>query len=117
MPIITMLVTSRVPFSRSAQSLSRSRRHDLDDDLTRGEISHQPLCAGVAECAVQGAADLRGDAQRAAVGLRDIDAFDLMRPLVAVAARQPQQPLAGTVAGGLLGHNLRAVDGETLGER
>src|SRR6516165_5424771 len=39
----------------------------------------------------QGAADLRGDAQRATVFLRDVDRLDLL------AIREAQQPLAGPV--------------------
>src|SRR5262249_9549212 len=81
------------------------RHHHLADDLARGEVAHQALRAGVAERAIERAADLRGDAQRAAVGFGDIDALDLMRPLDPVAARQTQQPFAGAVIGDLLGYD------------
>ena len=89
-----------------------ARHHDLADDFTRREIAHQPLRAGVAERAIQRAADLRGNAERAAVGFRDVDTLDLVRFLETVAARQAQQPFAGAVAGNLLGDHLGARHGE-----
>jgi len=95
--------------SRSTQSLARD--HHLADDLAGGEVAHQPLGAGVAERAVQRAADLGRHAQRAAVGLGNVDALDLVGPARALAG-QPQQPLAGAVAGDLLGDDLGARQGE-----
>ena len=68
-----------------------ARHHDLPDDLGRAQIAHQALRAGMAEAAGQGAADLRGDAQRAAVAFRDVDGLDLL-PVV-----EAQQPFAGAV--------------------
>src|SRR3546814_6977225 len=44
-----------------------ARHHDLADDLGRCEVAHQALGAGVAELAGEGAADLAGDAERAAI--------------------------------------------------
>ena len=64
------------------------------------------------ERAIQRAADLGGNAQRAAIGFRNIDAFDFMRLFELVAARQPQQPFAGAIVGNLLGGHLGARDGE-----
>ncbi len=60
MPIITMLVTRRLPGGRSRRPIVQpvARHHDLADDLAGGEIAHQPLGAGVAERAVERAADL-----------------------------------------------------------
>ena len=84
---------------------------DLTDDLAGGEIAHQPLGAGVAEAAIERAADLARDAQRAAPGLRDIDALDLVRP-VAGFTGQPQQPFARAVDRDLLRHHLRPIEGE-----
>ena len=110
MPIITTLVTRRLPVGRFAVGPvveAIARHHDLADDLARGEVAHQPLRAGVTERAIQRAADLRGNAQRAAVGFRNVDALDFMRLLDAVAARQAQQPFAGAVVGNLLGDHLR----------
>ena len=112
-----MLVTRRLPVLAVGPVVEAvARHHHLADDLAGGEIAHQPLRAGVAERAVQRAADLGGDAQRAAVGLGDVDALDLMRPLDIVAARQPQQPFAGAVGRDLLGHHFGPVDGEMLFE-
>ena len=91
-----------------------ARHHDLADDFARGEVAHQPLRAGVAERAVQRAADLRGNAQRAAVGFRNIDALDFMRLLDAVAARQSQQPFAGAVVGDLFGDHFGTRHREML---
>ena len=45
--------------------------------------------------------------KRAAIGFRDVDALDLVRPLALMLAGQPQQPLARAVDGNLLGHDLR----------
>ena len=80
----------------------------------RGQIAHQPLRAGVAERTIQRAADLRGNAQRAAVGLRNVDALDLMRLFDRIAAWQPQQPFAGAVVGNLFGHHFGPRHGEML---
>ena len=46
------------------------------DDLLRRQIAHQLLRAGVAEGAIERAADLARDAERAAIALGNIDAFD-----------------------------------------
>ena len=54
-----------------------ARHHHLGDDLLGLEVAHQALRAGMAEGAGQRAADLAGDAERAAIDLGDIDAFDL----------------------------------------
>ena len=93
-----------------------ARDHDLADDLAGGEVAHQPLRAGMAERAGERAADLAGEAQRAAIGLRDVDALDLVRPLAALAG-QAQQPLAGAVGRHLLGHDLGPRQREVLRER
>ena len=72
MPIITTLVTRAVLGRCDGQSPSASRAIiTWPDDLGRRQIAHQLLRAGVAEAAIQRAADLRGDAQRAAVRFRE----------------------------------------------
>ena len=90
MPIMTILVTQRSPVGTTpsvgrvppGQSPSRSRATmHLADDFAGGEIAHQALGAGVAEGAVERAADLARHAQRAALGVGDVDAFDLVRQL------------------------------------
>ena len=114
MPIITMLETKRSPsvgpgpFALGARPVAEpvARDHHLADDLAGREVAHQPLRAGVAERAGERAADLAREAERAAVGLRDVDALDLVRPLARVLARQPQQPFARAVDRDLLGHHL-----------
>ncbi len=116
MPIITMLDTSRSPVGRQPRPRGPldtepvaepvARHHDLADDLARRQVAHQPLRPGVAERAVERAADLARQAQRAAVGLRDVDALDLVRPLAWHFAGQPQQPFACAVDRDLLGHDL-----------
>jgi hypothetical protein len=83
-----------------------ARDHDLIDDLGGGEIAHEPLGAGVAEGAVERAADLARDAERAAVALRDIDALDLMRALARRVRRQADEPFARAVGRNLLGDDL-----------
>ena len=127
MPIITMLETRRSPSVGSpspsralrAQQIAEpvARDHHLADDLAGREIAHQPLRAGVAERAGERAADLARQAERAAVGLRDVDALDLVRALARDLARQPQQPLAGAVDRDLLGHHLGPRQREMLVER
>ena len=112
-----MLETSRTPlpleaapvYPLGARPIAQTipRDHDLPDDLPRGQIAHQALGAGVAECAGQGASDLAGETERAAVGLGNVDALDLVRLSARVPVRQPQQPLARAVDGSLLGHDLR----------
>ena len=90
-----------------------ARQHDLGDDFARGEIAHQTLRPGVAERAVERAADLTGNAQRAAVGLGDVDALDVVGQPVELA-RQPDQPFARAVDRDLLGDDFRPRRGETL---
>ena len=45
--------------------------------------------------------------KRAALGIRDIDALDFVRPLAFALAGQPQQPFARAVDGDLLGDDFR----------
>src|SRR5262249_17505852 len=98
-----------------------ARDHDLPDDLAGREVAHEPLRAGMAERAGERAADLAGDTKRAAVGLGDIDTFDLVRPLGQSPARmfagEPQQPFARAVDRDLLGHDLGAREREMPRER
>src|SRR6185437_2721105 len=56
------------------------------------------------------AADLRGDAEGAAVRLRDEDHLERLRGI------RPQHPLAGTVGGLLRSDDLRSLDACALGE-
>ena len=119
MPIMTTLETRR--FSPVAGRRRRAlpivqpvaRQHDLADDLAWREIAHEALCAGMAERAIERAADLTGNAQRAAVGFGDVDALDLTGPAVGFAGK-PQQPLARAVDGDLLRGDLRPRRREML---
>ena len=127
MPIMTMLVTKRPPSvgtiapsgARAARPVAEpvARDHHLPDDLAGREVAHEALRAGVAERAGERAADLARHAQRAAVGLRDIDALDFVRPLAGVLAGKPQQPLARAVGRDLLGHDLGPLQREVRVER
>src|SRR5262245_9669787 len=69
--------------ARGSQPITEAiaRDHDLPDDLAGREVAHEPLRAGMAERAGERAADLARDAKRAAVGLGNVDALDLVRPL------------------------------------
>jgi hypothetical protein len=69
--------------------------------------AHRP---GVAEAAVEGAADLARHAQGAAVGVGDEDHFEI------VAVMGAQQPLARAVGGDLRFDHLRPRNGEALRE-
>ena len=64
---------------------------DLADDLGGGEVAVETLLRRRAERAVERAADLRGHAERAAVGLGDVDHLEGLRAI------GTQQPLARTV--------------------
>ena len=125
---MTMLETS---FGRSAggagavrrrrrspgKSPSRSRAmQDLADDLLGGQVAHQLLRAGVAEGAGQRAADLAGDAERAAAFLGDVDGLDLDRPAGA-ARRKAEQPFARAVRRRSARSTISGrASGEMLGE-
>ena len=82
----------------------------LADDLVGGEVAVEALLRGRAERAVERAAHLRGDAERAAVGLRDEHHLE---GLHAVGA---QQPLAGAVGRVVARDDLRRADHGALGE-
>ncbi len=88
MPMKTMLDTARTPSPDGTRpsvggvppgkSPSRSRATMTCPTISAAvRLRTSGMRAGVAEGAVQRAADLARDAQRAAVGLRDIDALDL----------------------------------------
>src|SRR5262249_26246011 len=94
-----------------------ARDHDLADDLAGREVAHEPLRAGVAERASERAANLTGEAKRAAVRLRDINAFDLMRSLERVLAGQAQEPFARATGRDLLGNDFGTCQREMLLER
>ncbi len=82
-----------------------ARQHELADDLAGLEVAHELLRAGMAELAGERAADLRGDAQGAAVLLRNVHGLD------EIAVGEPQEPLARAVRGLLVAH------GHGTGER
>ncbi len=87
-----------------------ARQHDLADDLARGQVAHQPHRAGMAEPAVERAADLRGNAQRSAIRIGDEDHFEIM------PVGGAQQPLARAVARMLRLDDLGATDHEPFGQ-
>ncbi len=92
-----------------------ARGHQLSEDFFRGEVAHELLRAGVAERAGERAADLAGDAERAAAFLGDVDRLDLDGPTGA-ARREAEQPLARAVVRHLLLDDLRPPDGEAAVE-
>jgi hypothetical protein len=122
----TMLETARTPSPEGTRpsvgatppgkSPSRARDEDLGDDLGAGEIAHQRLRAGVAEGAVERAADLAGDAERAAIGFGNVDALDLGAFVVPADRGQPDQPFARAVRRDLLGDDLWTGQRVALGE-
>ena len=127
MPISTTLVILRSPVGTRRAVLRRgrtrpvadavARQQHLADDLRRLEVAHQSLRAGVAERAGERAADLARDAQRAAVGLGNVDGLDLGGARLVAADGQPQQPLARAVDRHLLGGDLRAIQAIGLRQR
>ena len=92
------VVLGRRPFAERV-----ARQHHLADDLGGVEIAHQALRAGVAEVAGERAADLRRDAERAAILFGDVDAFDLL------PVGEAQQPFARAVRRGLRARRHRAA--------
>ena len=105
-----MLVSWRSSWGRGPFAERVARHHDLADDLGRAEVAHQALGAGMAEAAGQRAADLRRDAQRAAIGFGDVDGLDLL-PVV-----KAQEPFPGAVDRDLRGRDMRAAQLVALGE-
>ena len=85
-----------------------ARQHDLPDDFGRGQVAHQLHRAGKAEAAIERAADLARDAQRAAIGIGDEHAFGFL------AVVEAQQPFARAVGGDLRGDDLGPPDDEML---
>ena len=104
--------------ARGARPVAQAvaRHHHLADDLIGRQVAHEALGAGVAERTGERAADLAGDAERAAVGIGDIDAFDFMRPLALRLAGQTEQPFARAVDRDLLGHHFGPVEREAVAE-
>ena len=84
--------------------------HHLADDLRRLEVAHQPHRAGVAEGAIERAADLARHAQGAAVGVGDEHHLEVMAVVGA------QQPFAGAVGRHLRLDHFGPRDDEALGE-
>ena len=81
----------------------------LGDDFRRREIAHQLLRAGVAEGAIQCAADLAGDTQRAPLALGNINAFHLCSTIEPAGRSEPDQPFAGAILADLLADNPGAL--------
>ena len=66
----------------------------MRDDLGRGQVAIEPLLAGRAECAIERASGLAGDAKRPASGLGDVDRVD------GVGSVHFEQPFARPVGAG-----------------
>jgi len=77
---------------------------DLADDLGGGEVAVEALLRRGAERAVEHAAHLRGDAERAAIGLGDEYRLEGLRGIGA------QQPFAGAVRRGMRRDDLGHLD-------
>src|SRR4029079_15660560 len=90
-------------------------KHDLPDDFARSQIPHQSLGAGVAKTAGQGAADLTGDTQGAAILFGDVDSLDLLAAAIRIGCHA-KKPFARAVGRELLSDDLGPVDGEMTRE-
>ena len=86
--------------------------HDLPHDFAGRKVAHEALRAGMAERAGERAADLTREAKRAAISLRNVNTFDLVRPLAGMSIGQAQKPFARAVGRDLLGHHLRTSERE-----
>ena len=98
---------AHIAFGPFAQRIAR--QHDLADNLARRQIAHQTHRAGMAETAVQRAADLTRHAQRSPIRIGN-EHHLIILPVVG-----PQQPFASAIVGHLRFYHLRAADDETLG--
>ena len=96
----------RGPFAQIIPS-----QHHLADNLPCGEVAHQFLRTRVAKGAGEGTADLTADAQRAAIGFRNIDGFHLM------PASNAHQIFACAICGDLLGDHFGDGDHEMLRQK
>ena len=116
MPIITMLVMQRSPgrddaigrrASAPGQSPSRSRATMTWPTISPAVRLRTSRCVPVWQNEQVSVQPTWLDThKRAALGLGDVDALDLVRPLAVGLARQPQQPFARAVDRDLLGHDL-----------
>src|SRR4030095_13433888 len=79
---------------------------ELADDLARREIAVEALLAGGTERAVERAAGLRRDAERAAVIFGNVDRLDR------VGAADVDQPLAGAVRSRRIADDPRRAGGD-----
>src|SRR3546814_3323132 len=87
-----------------------ARQHHLADDLASGEIPDETHRAGMAEAAIERAADLARYAERAAIRVGNEHHLEI------VAVGRSQQPFARAVGGDEMLDHFRAPDRETLGE-
>ena len=112
----TTFDTARTPLARRHEPVGRrgaagkiaepvARDQHLPDDLRRGQIAHERHRACVTERAIESAADLARDAERAAVRLWDVDALDFGALVERMRRRHPEQPFARAV-----GRNLFSDD-------
>jgi hypothetical protein len=97
-----------------AQSVAGEQ--DLAHDLARRQVADKALRAGMAKGAGERTADLARYTERSAAGFGDVDRLDLGSAVAYAAARQPEQPLAGSIGGDLLGDDFRARNSETAFE-
>ncbi len=88
-------------------------KQKLGEDFLGRQVADETLRAGVTEGTGQRAADLTGNAERAAALFRNVDGLDLDRT-ARTPRRKAQQPLAGAVVGDLLLDDIRTRDGEML---
>ena len=77
---------------------------ELRNDFARRQVAAKALVAGGAKTAAHGATRLRGNAQRATVGLGDKNGLDC------VIATHIEQPLDGAVGGFVLRKHAQGLD-------
>ncbi len=76
----------------------------LPDDLADAQVAVEALLSGRAECAVERATGLRRDAQRAAIGFRNVNGLDRVR------VADVEQPFARAVGRGRVANDRRGAD-------
>ena len=89
----------------------------MSGDFLHIKIAHETLRSRVTERACQSAADLARNAQRAAVGLWNVDRFDFRRVSLVATLGKAQQPFARTIDGYLFCHDLWPREGIGFGQR
>ena len=101
--------TWRATFSSGPIVNPIAGQQQLPNNFTGLKIAHQGLRSGMAKRAIQGAADLRGNAKRAAICFRNINRLNFRWLDLRTPPWQPQQPFARAISRNLFADNLWSI--------